>query len=279
MMSEQGGVPDLLLEQYALGELGAVEKARLDSLLESDPGLRARLAELKASDEEILAELPPAEIAASIRRRMLVAGEPGGPGKGRSGRGPRFLSARALAFPAAAAVLVVAGAMMVRGLFPTPSADRVLAKGGAPGLLVYRKTDSGAELLADGARAAAGDVLQIKYSGGSPRFGVIVSLDGRGRITWHLPSEYGDSAPAGPVSLAPRLESPGATLGSAYELDDAPSFERFFIFSSSDDFSLSVASKILGVLSRSPSPAEARPSLPDGIECKSFLLLKDGRPR
>jgi hypothetical protein len=277
MMADEGRVPELLLEQYALDELRGAEKARLEERLAADPGLRARLEELKRSDEEILAEYPPAEIAASIRRRMLVAGsESRGAALGgiRGAAGRRLFSARALAFPAAAAVLILAGAVMVRGLFPPPRGEVVLAKGGAPGLLVYRKSSSGPSLLADGASARAGDILQIKYSAGGARYGAIASLDGRGRVTWHLPGG-GENA----AGRAPRLEEGGAALGSAYELDDAPAFERFFIFSSGTDFDLSVASRALEALSGGGGPDTGALSLPAGIEYKSLLLRKEGTAR
>jgi hypothetical protein len=290
MMVDEKRIPDLMLEQYALGELFGDERARLEERLAADPSLRDRLDALRRSDEEILAELPPAEIAASIRRRMLVAEAPSGAaasaGARRQARG-RLNYYRAFAFPAAAAVLVMAGAVMVKGFFLPARGDVVLAKGGAPGLIVYKKDASGPAPLSNGAQAKAGDLLQIKYAAGSARFGTIVSLDGRGRITWHLPSEYagfreyadaaesGASGPAGgSAALAPRLETAGAALGSAYELDDAPSFERFFILSSNEDFYLSVVSKALGELSRGGSPQTADPVLPSGIECKSLLLLK-----
>jgi hypothetical protein len=278
MMTDGDRLPDLLLEQYALGELKGAEKTRFESRLGADPDLRGRLEALSRSDGEILAELPPAEIAASIRRRMLSAGGPEGtrkPGKG------RFLPTRAVAFPAAAAILIVAGAVAARGLFPPSRGEIVLAKGGAPGLVVYKKSASGPTPLADGALASAGDLLQIKYASGNARYGAIASLDGRGGVTWHLPSEYAPAGSGGRAdkkagALAPRIEMEGAALGSAYELDDAPAFERFFILSSNEDFELSLVSRALGELARSGDPEKGRPDFPAGIECKSFLLRKTG---
>jgi hypothetical protein len=273
MMADEERLPDLLLEQYALGELYGAERSRVESRLAADPGLRGRLEELGRSDEEILAEYPPAEIAASIRRRMLASGG----GEAESAGPRRVLPFKTRAFPlaAAAAVLVIAGFVTVRGTFPPAGGDVVLAKGGAPGLLVYKKAASGPSLLADGASAGAGDVLQIKYAAGSAPYGAIVSLDGRGRITWHLP----DGAASGAASPAPRLEKGGATLGSAYELDDAPAFERFFILSSDSDFDLSLVSSALGDLARGGAPDTGKLVLSAGIDYKSLLLRKPGSLR
>jgi hypothetical protein len=288
MKAEGECVPDLLLEQYALGELSIAERARVDALLTADPGLRGRLGELRRSNEEILAEYEPAEIAAAVRRRMLVGGaSPGeraaagsaiGGGALRGAKKPRrFRLGSGFAFPAAAAVLVLVGAVMARGLLSPSQGDVIVSKSGAPGLFVYEKAASGPALLADGASAAAGDILQIKYAAGSARYGAIASLDGRGGVTWHLPAGYDGSA-ISPV-LAPSINEKGGALGSAYELDDAPSFERFFIVSSRDDFDLSIVSSALRGLALSGAPDTGALRLPAGLECKTLLLRKTGGAR
>jgi len=274
--------PDLILEQYALGELYGPENARVESLLAADPALRERLAALRRSDADILEEAPPAEIAASIKRRMLTFAL--GPSSGgASALGPssgamarRFRPAAAFAFPAAAAVLVLFGAVMAKGiLFPAQS-DALRSKSGAPGLFVYKKSLSGPQALSDGAAAATGDILQIKYAAGSESYGAIASLDGRGTLTWHLPA--GPSvAPGAAAARAPRIEEAGAALASAYELDDAPSFERFFIFSSKDSFDLSLVAAALHDLARSGRADTGSLSLPAGLLYKSLLLRKAPR--
>jgi hypothetical protein len=262
MRAEEDGVPDLLLEQYALGELSSAEKARIQSRLESDGALRARLAELEASDASILAEAPPAEIAAAIRRRMLSSSgsRPGRPDAGAVRRS-------ALAFPAAAAILVLFGAALARGYLLPSVGDLTRPKGGGPGISVYRKAPSGIEELRDGTLAEAGELLQVKYAAGGERYGAIYSIDGRKRLTRHFP--------AAGESSAPRLAGAGATLSSAYELDDAPGFERFFIVGSKAAFELAAVEKALGELAGAgPAAAEAAPLLPSGLEWKSFLLRK-----
>jgi hypothetical protein len=262
MRAEEDRVPDLLLEQYALGELPSAEKARIDSRLEADGELRARLAELRASDASILAEFPPAEIASAIRRRMRSSS---GPRPGRLGGGAARRSA--LALPAAAAILVLAGAALARGyLFPSVG-DLTRPKGGGPDISVYRKAPSGIEELRDGTLASAGEVLQLRYSAGGENYGAIYSIDGRKKLTRHFPVA-GESS-------APRLAGAGAALGSAYELDDAPGFERFFIVGSKAAFDLAAVEEALGELSGAgPEAAEAAPLLPSGLEWKSFLLRK-----
>jgi hypothetical protein len=49
---------------------------------------------------------------------------------------------------------------------------------------------------------------------------VVLSIDGRGAVTWHLPPEY----PGPAARLGSGVET---TLPWSFELDDAPGFERF----------------------------------------------------
>jgi hypothetical protein len=127
--------------------------------------------------------------------------------------------------------------------------------------------------LSDGSAAVAGDVLQIKYSAGRGTFGAIVSLDGRGTITWHLPS----TESGGPIGArSPRLEEGGVILPAAYELDNAPYFERFFLVTSDTEFNLDAVATALRDLSVSGRAEAGILSLPAGLACKAFLVHKTG---
>jgi hypothetical protein len=267
MRAASSRLPDLLLEQYALGELSDAGKARVEAVLAVDDAARARLDAIARSNEEILSSSPPAEIARAVRARMLTA----------AGTPRRARPALALAFPAAAAALLLVGVVMFRGgLFPG-AADLERPKGGAPSLFIYRASASGPIELRDGSSAAAGDVLQLKYGAGSGRFAAIASLDGRGHLTWHLPAGFDDLR--GGEAPAPRIEEAGSALPSAYELDDAPFFERFFMISSRDGFDLGAVSKALRALSASGAAESGEPSLPKGLACKSLIIRKSGGGR
>jgi hypothetical protein len=262
MKADGAGVPDLILEQYALGELPEAEAARFEAALKADPALRSRLEELEASNEAILEESPPAEVAAVIRARMLSSPRPSRAEKGAFRPAPAFL------FSAAAALLVIVATVLARGaLFPSAD-DLTRAKGGAAAVFVYRNSGSQPVELRDGSAAATGDILQLKYSASGARYGAIYSIDGRGSLTRHLPA-----APL-PATRAPRLADRGAALDSAYELDDAPQFERFFIISSTEEFDLGPVAAALRDLASSGSAASADPRLPGSLQWKSLLLLK-----
>ena len=266
MKTDVRRVSDLALEQYALGELPGAERPALEAALERDAELRSRLDALESSNQAILSEYPPAEIAASIRRGMLSSED------GRLGRTQRRFPS-AILLSAAAAVLVLAGAVAARSFLVPTVEDLTRPKGGAPGLAVYRKTASGAAELGDGTAAVNGDLLQLRYGAGAMRYGAILSLDGRGVLTRHFPDSPSQSR-------SPQLASAGAVLEEAYQLDDAPLFERFFIFSADRPFDLSAVEGALRDLARSSDRgASGAPRLPSGLEWRSLLLRKPGGVR
>jgi hypothetical protein len=82
--------------------------------------------------------------------------------------------------------------------------------------------------LEDGARARAGDALQVAYDAASMPYGTVFSIDGRGNVTLHYPTD---------ASALPDLDSGGVvTLPRSFVLDDAPLFERFYFVASEEPF-------------------------------------------
>jgi len=124
---------------------------------------------------------------------------------------------------------------------------------GDPGLLVFRKRESRLERLSQGAHAAQGDQLQLDYVH-SAGYGVVLSLDGAGRITLHLPQAGTDAAV--------RLTNGQVRLPSSYELDDAPRFERFFIVTADAPFSAATVVDAARSLSHSSAAATGKLPLP-----------------
>ncbi len=184
---------DLKLERMLLGEIPPEETDQV------------RLDALRRENQEILEAHPPAQVVAEIERRRRRA---------EKRRGLR-IAAPALAAAMAAALIVLA--------LPPQETER--PKGAVPYLVIDRRAGDHADRLTSGATVESGDLLQISYVALGRPYGVIFSIDGRGVVTLHHPS-----SPKGPASL----ESPDhpVPLPTAYELDDAPSFERFFFVAS-----------------------------------------------
>lgn len=267
-MGERTGgdrVPDLLVEQLALGELGPAEAAAVRARLEAEAGGLARLERILAEDAAIHAAYPAARVMPTVRARA----------------GGRRRSASRWAVPAlgvalaAALVFVVArpsgGGAGGQGEARVP--DEVRLKGdAAPRLTVYReRAGGGAERLGEGARVAAGDTLQLAYAAaGGARFGVIVSIDGGGAATLHFPRGPGEET---------RLAEGGEVrLREGYELDDAPGFERFFLVTAERPVGVA---EVMGAARRLAGRRDARTAalaLPEGLAQTSVTVDKGATP-
>jgi hypothetical protein len=214
-------VPDWLLERLAAGELDEARAVQVKGRLEREEGGLGRLAALEISNREILGAHPPGPVAAEVNRRWRRK-------QTAPRRGPGAILFALPVVGAAAIMAVYVG----RAHPPVPSAvdDQTRIKGGvvSPRIRVYRKEGEKVRLLVDGALVRPRDTVQVAYLAGGRRYGAVLSVDGRGVVTLHLPEQPGDS----PV-LATRGET---ALPHAYELDAAPGFERFVFVTAARPF-------------------------------------------
>jgi hypothetical protein len=229
-MNETMKIPDVLLERYLLGEVSTSERDRVHKALEQSRDVQARLDRLRIENEQVLKDYPPRVMAAAIHERA-----------GRSTQAHRPLNLKWIGVPVAAALVLVVTLFVTqqtgthgvkRGQTPSlqpairpvqapdrEAAPEVTRVKGDPRLMLYLDHRGEADELPAGSVAQAGDVVQVKYLAGDASHGVILSVDGRGAVTLHFPADESASTrldPRGPQNL-PR----------AYELDDAPEYERF----------------------------------------------------
>lgn len=237
-------IPDWLLEQMALGELPPDRERAIATRLAVDPEAQARLEAIHASNRAFHERHPPRRIVASIRARLS----------------PKKRPLPHLPIAAAAASLAALILVLPR-IFPEPG-EGSRAKGLGPSLLVHRSAGGAIETLSDGAHARGGDLVQLSYVVARRAHGAILSIDGAGTISLHLPLEGDRSVPLEAGRAVP--------LSHAYELDDAPSFERFFFLTSEAPFSLE---EILEAARRAGPTADRLP-LGEAIEQTTFLLRK-----
>ena len=222
-MRRQGG--DWKLERFRLDELPEEEMRAVQKALDEDPDLRARLQALEGSDREIHESYPTDWVARQVARQVARRSERRGtPSISRFD--PRFALA-------AVVLLAVVFAIYLPGPEVPPTWDRkgmdgIRLKGVKPDLLLYRKRASEVEQLADSSMAYAGDLIQVFYRAAGKPFGVIVSVDGRGTVTRHLPAS-GTRA----VRL---IQGDPVPLDYSYELDDAPKWERFYFLTADTSF-------------------------------------------
>lgn len=262
--------PDWLLERIALEELPETELQQARQRLVDEPDGEARLAALAESNQEILDAYPPRQMAASIEARGQDGVE-----APRSGLSWGSWLQVGFAAPALAAAVVFT-LWVVPGDF---SADRIgsggsggsgveatRTKGLAPQLLIHRRAGIDTTRLQDDASAQSGEVLQLSYQAAGRLFGAVVSIDGRGAVTLHLPAEGAEPA---------RLKAGLVALPYAYELDDAPNFERFVFVTSSAPVDPSRVMAAARSLAEETAKARSEPlRLPNEWEQTSVVLVK-----
>lgn len=244
---------DRTLELYALGELPPDQLTATRRAIEADPDVRARLEALEASNAAILDRYPPDWFARTVRAKADVQTAPN--------RAPWWVIAPVLA-------------MAATGLWFVPSAPEgtvlpetqdMIREKGDPRVIVYRKGSS--DPVRRGDEAQAGDQLQLSVLANGAAWGAVLSLDGRGTVTFHLP-ERG--------TAAAQLEAGTVPLPRSYELDDAPDFERFFFVTSDAPFDAAGVASALEALSRSGDPVHGTPALAEGLAVHTVYVEKVG---
>ena len=254
------------LERYLLDELPSQRMEEISRLVEDNPELQAELERLQQSDTNFFNEFPPETVIPNIQRRYEAE-------KAQKNREKRPVLFKRLLYasPVLASALVILFIVLwnprgdmtedtrVKG---TPVADPT-----KPHILVHRKTGADTELLQSGDRAKKGDLLQLAYFPAGQSYGVIFSIDGRGLVTLHFPENQ-----TGSTLLQPRER---VLLPSAYELDDAPGFERFFFITSQT--SIRVGSILDKARSLAGNPEKAKTAmldLPDAYDQYTTLIVK-----
>jgi hypothetical protein len=250
-------IPDVVLERFRLGELLPRDATRIVEALDRDAELRERLERLDRSDRDLGPEVD------RLRARL-------------DGLAPRAAAPiRAALFwagPAVALAAVLVIAVIARTYAPAAppdDVDRIKGSGGA-GLVVYRRTADGSERLADNAVARKGDLIRIAYRAAGRSHGVIVSVDGLGNVTTHLP-------PTGARAAALKADAT-VLLDQAYELDDAPRWEQFYFVAGDRAFDVGpIVQAAHAVAEQSAGSPPSRLALPPGFEQASFTLQKASR--
>ena len=245
-------IPDVVLERYRLKELPEASARAVEQMLAADPALQQRLDALDRSDDEIRQAYPRVfvhDVPAPSRRAVLAIG---------------------MGAAAGIAALAIAIALPRASLEPE-STERVKGTvGGGPSLAVYRRTPDGSERLADGDVVREGDLLRLGYASAGRPYGLILSIDGRGAVTLHLPPT-GDRAAA---------LTPGKTilLDAAYEIDDAPRIERFYFVTGTQPFGTEpVLTAARRAAAASAGTAPASLPLPPGLDLVTFAVEKGHR--
>lgn len=257
-------VPEWLLERYALGELPAERLAEVGRRLLEEAGGAERLAALRAADARFLLERPPFTVVPALRAALPAPAA-------RSSLGRGWLLVPALAASLGALLVLRSPGPTAEVAPPTLAGEEGIGvKGLEAGLEVHRRSRAGVESLPEGATARPGDMIQLSTRAEQGSYGLILSIDGRGGLTRHLP--------VGGRAAAP-LDAGLHALPTAFELDDAPAFERFFFISADRPFEVEPVLAAAAALAARPDASSAPLLLPAGLQASatqssSFLLRK-----
>ena len=133
---------------------------------------------------------------------------------------------------------------------------------------MYRRTADGSEALAAHQSAAAGDLIRVGYRAAADTYGVILSIDGRHAVTLHLPAD--ERQPAARLERGRMM-----LLDAAYELDDAPRWECFYLVTGERPFDVVRVVEAARQAARSADrdPPERLP-LPAELGQSIFILKK-----
>jgi hypothetical protein len=221
-------VPNWKLERYLLAELPESEMATLKALESENEEFRSQLEQLRNSNEELLVKYPyvawrSVQHATTPQNRIM------------------FLRLAA-AFILCATVLIAVYSNETGKDTVVINEDGTRIKGLKMGLEVWRKTEDSVEKLINNSEVKAGDLLQLRYAVPEQCYGVILSVDGNGVLTPHLAEADGKATLLEAGRIIP--------LESAYELDDAPKFETFYLLTANREFELASieANLLLGKL-------------------------------
>ena len=261
-IDNDGPVAEITLERYRLKELPADVMAGLERRLRTDDQLRRRVDALALSDEQMQTGDRLELVAARVRHRLAA--------ERADAKRRGWTSVARWALPAAVAAGVALMFLLPRTTFLSTGGDERI-KGLDASLTLFRQVGAGSETLADGAVAHQGDVIRVGYRAAGRAYGVILSLDGRGNVTMHLPTS-GDGA----VLLG---REPTVLLDRAYELDDAPRWERFYFITGDAPFPIA---RIVASIQRAIAHADGNTipalALDAGLDQSVFTLQKESVP-
>ncbi|MFN3181267.1 MAG: ActD protein [Nannocystaceae bacterium] len=256
-------MPDLLVEQLALGELSEAEANAVREAL--GDRLEARLQALREDDAATLQRHAPAHIAAQIESRLA-------PRSGEERDTRRWLGwvgAGVLGAATLAAIVLLwtrtpdAPAPDGERIARADPADTVRIKGDPRIVLRRSRPDGGADPLTSGDAVSPGDMLLVALHPAQASHAVLVSLDGAGEVTLHFPAAATDPT---------AVPDGGLLTLHGFELDDAPRFERFLLVTADTPLDVQAVIEATASLHTTPDPAHAALGTPQGARVAEVLL-------
>jgi hypothetical protein len=256
------------LERFLLDELPPSRMAEIAKLVDEDPDIKREADLLSQDNAEILRKHPSETMLPGILRKYEENKHPA-----LTGEKVRFITLKRLIYsvPILASALILLFIVFMKDKVP-PDYTRIKGEESLDFMktqvIIYKKSNSEIALLNNGDQVKAGDLLQLAYIPAGKRYGVIFSIDGNGVVILHYPEKKNDSS-----ILKQEKKN---LLSSAYELDNAPDFERFFFITAMEEIDVQSVIKKAEELALLPASVKtARLELPESYSQFSILLKKE----
>ncbi|MCB9683651.1 MAG: hypothetical protein H6735_01260 [Alphaproteobacteria bacterium] len=258
---DQRRIPDLLVERVFLGEATEEERARVMA----DPDAADRLRAMPMENARFFMAHPPEEVVPRIEGRVRID-----EARRRLAQRNGLLGGLVMVPLAAAALslfVVTQGPSTGTGTGGGPGVEHTTAKGLSSRLRVYHQTSKGVRRIAPAQVMRKGDRLQLGIIAGDATNGAVFSIDGRGQVTQHFPVDGGGTT----------LTNGELRIPEAYELDDAPDYERFLLVTGAGPVDVAAVRAAVETLAGSADAREGELALPEGLDQGSFLVRKEER--
>lgn len=256
------------IERYLLGELPPSSMEEISRLIRENPELQKEIHHLKQAHAELLNQNPPETMLPGIQKRYEEIKR-----RTKTRKKVKPIAMRWLLYgaPVLASALLLLFVMLLKD-GTSPGTTRIKGEDAIDftktQVIIYEKRGDKIKLLGNGDQAKAGDLLQLAYVPGGKTHGVIFSIDGNGVVTLHYPESDSNS-----TMLEQGTKHP---LSSAYQLDDAPDFERFFLITAMTEIDVSNVLNKAAKLACSPESAKcANLELPKSYHQFSILIKKE----
>jgi len=254
-MNKAKNIPDFILEQYMLNELDLDKKREVEIMIEGSSELKEQIERMKTDNDLILEKYPSHKMSTIIKEKV---------------KEEKKVKLTIFFFKPQYSLLLVLPLIVFFSyqfleepikIIKVPK-EHINIKG-EYGIKVARLAGKEINMLENGNTAKEGDLIQLKYHIPTGKFGILLSLDGRGEITYHLlQNQNGSTDLNGEKKL---------TLQNSYELDDAPNFERFFMVVSESELSIE---EISNKVRKLKNPKTDKLKLKSEVQQWSFLLNK-----
>jgi hypothetical protein len=251
-----GRVPDLFVERTASGDASEAERARVLA----DPDAKGRLDDLVRQNTvfHVRNDGDAFLRAVDARTKELRVAEATRPTRA------NWWPVLVVGAPLAAVALLLARAPITGPVGGPPDREQTTTKGLQARLRLTQDTPRGVERVSTDEVLFPGDEIRILTVSGAATHGVVVSIDGRGVVTRHFPRVGADTT-------LPQGQHP---LGDAFQLDDAPDFERFVLVSDDAPIDVERVEAAARKVAAGPEPRKAPLALGPGLDQSSFVIRK-----